>query len=93
MAIDTNRYSASPHLIGSQASVRLCQEHLEIWDAFMRLGEPATAYYEGLRKQRRAAAGYHLQRILKFADRYGSDVVAGALAYMPCVMGLTALTL
>lgn len=119
VAIDTNRYSASPHLIGSQASVRLYQEHLEIWvedkfdckhvyckerfkrqvlpeheaiykkitgqhqllkDAFMRLGEPATAYYEGLRKQRRAAAGYHLQRILKFADRYGSDVVAGALA-------------
>ena len=49
--------------------------------AFLRLGEPATTYYEGLKKQRRAAAGYHLQRILAYADRYGSDVVAGALAH------------
>jgi transposase len=120
VAIDTNRYSTTPHLIGRQASVRLYQDHLEIWvngqmdcrhtycngryqrqilaehegmfkkitgqhqllkQAFVRLGEPAQSYYEGLKKQRGTAAGYHLQRILKLADRHGSDVVAGALAH------------
>lgn len=50
-------------------------------DAFLRLGEPATLFYEGLQKTRKGAAGYHLQRILKYADRHGSDVVAGALSY------------
>jgi len=50
-------------------------------DAFLRLGEPAQRFYEGLQKTRKAAAGYHLQRILQYVDRYGSDVVAGALAY------------
>jgi transposase len=49
--------------------------------AFLRIGEPAKTYYEGLKKHRGSAAGYHLQRILKMADRYGSDVVAGALSY------------
>jgi len=38
-------------------------------------------YYEGLKKQRGVAAGYHLQRILQYADRHGHDVVAGALAH------------
>jgi transposase len=52
--------------------------------AFLRLGETAKAYYEGLRTHKGAAAGYHLQRILKMADRYGSDVVAGALSYAQC---------
>jgi len=50
-------------------------------DAFLCLGEPARLFYEGLQKTRKAAAGYHLQRILKYADRHGSDVVAGAMAY------------
>ncbi len=50
-------------------------------DAFLRLGETAGKYYEGLKKSRRSAAGYHLQRILKYADRYGADVVSGALAH------------
>lgn len=50
-------------------------------NAFMRIGEVAKSYYEGLKKERGNAAGYHLQRILKLADRYGSDVVAGALSY------------
>ena len=120
VAVNTNRYSANPNLIGQHARVRLYPSHLEIWvnqtldckhaylntqhgrqvlpeheqiykkvtgqsqlleKAFLRLGEPATTYYEGLKKQRRAAAGYHLQRILAYADRYGSDVVAGALAH------------
>jgi hypothetical protein len=120
VAIDTNRYSATPNLIGQEAKVRLYRDHLEIWvnkqldckhtyvqdrykrrvlpehekiykkmtgqrqllkNAFLRLGEPAVNYYEGLKKQRGVAAGYHLQRILKYVDRHGHDVVAGALAH------------
>lgn len=120
VAIDTNRYSASPHLIGLDAKVRLYKDHLEIWldskldcrhtyingtlkrqvlpehekvykeitgqhhllkDAFLRLGSQAQSYYEGLRRERGGAAGYHLQRILQLADRCGSDVIAGALAH------------
>lgn len=120
VAVDTNRYSANPNLIGQYAQVRLYSSHLEIWvnqqldckhtyiqdrherqvlpeheqmykkmtgqrqllkTAFLRLGPPANTYYEGLKKHRRAAAGYHLQRILTYADRYGHDVVAGALAH------------
>jgi len=49
--------------------------------AFLRLGEPATTYFEGLKKERGKAAGYHLSRILKMADRHGSDVVAGAISH------------
>jgi len=120
VAINTNRYSASPELVGKRAQVRLYEEHLEIWvgesmdcahvysnqqhqrqvlpeheaafkelscqrtlleNAFMRIGEVARSYYEGLKRERGGAAGYHLQRILKLADRYGSDVIAGALSY------------
>jgi hypothetical protein len=120
VAIDTNRYSASPNLVGKTAGVRLYNEHLEIWvdgkfdckhayekqrhkrivlseheqmykkmtgqkalleEAFLRLGPPAPAFYEGLQKNRKAAAGYHLQRILQYADRHGADVVSGAMAY------------
>lgn len=120
VAIDTNRYSAPPDLIGKQAEVRLYPDHLEIWvdgqlaashvykeekrersilpeheqalrgysfqtellkTAFLRLGEGAKAYFEGLQRERGAAAGYHLQRILKLADRHGSDVTAGALSH------------
>ena len=50
-------------------------------NAFLCLGEAAHMFYDGLQKTRKAAAGYHLQRILQYADRYGADVVAGALAY------------
>jgi hypothetical protein len=120
VAIDTNRYSANPKLIGQNAKVRLYKDHLEIWvnrqldckhtyvqdrykrqvlpeheqiykkmtgqrqllkNAFLRLGESAMTYYEGLKTKRGAAAGYHLQRILQYADRYGHDVVDGALAH------------
>jgi hypothetical protein len=49
--------------------------------AFLRLGEAARVYYQGLVEEKKAAAGYHLQRILKLADRYGQDVVCGALNY------------
>lgn len=49
--------------------------------AFLRLGEPAKTYFDGLKRERGKAAGYHLQRILKMADRHGSDVVAGAMSH------------
>ncbi len=49
--------------------------------AFLRLGEAARAFYPGLKKEKKAAAGYHLQRILKYADRFGQEVVVGALSY------------
>lgn len=120
VAIDTNRYSVSPNLIGRWAKVRLYRDRLEIWvdsrfdcrhcylntrhdrdvlpeheeaykaltgqrrlleDAFLRLGEAAASYYEGLKTARGGAAGYHLSRILKFADRYGADIVQGAMAH------------
>lgn len=50
-------------------------------DAFLRLGKHAEDFYAGLKKLRRSAAGYHLQRILKYADRYGTNIVAGAMAH------------
>lgn len=50
-------------------------------DAFLRLGEVAQIYYNGLKETRKSAAGYHMGRILKYADRYGADVVSGALAH------------
>ena len=120
VAIDTNHYSVSPQLIGQRATVRLYNDHLQVWvndqldckhtyctgkhqrqvlaeheksfremtgqhqllaNAFLRLGRPAESYYEGLKNEKGAAAGYHLQRILKLADRHGADVTAGAMAH------------
>jgi transposase len=49
--------------------------------AFLRLGAAAHDYYEGLRVQRGRGAGYHLQRILRLADRHGSQLVTGAMAH------------
>lgn len=49
--------------------------------AFLRLGESARDYYEGLKAQRGGGAGYHLQRILALADRHGAAVVTGAMAH------------
>jgi transposase len=49
--------------------------------AFLRLGPSAGTYYDGLRQQRGRGAGYHLQRILRLADRHGADVVSGAMAH------------
>ena len=49
--------------------------------AFLRLGETAERYYEGLKSHRGQGAGYHMQRLLKLADRYGADVVCGAMAH------------
>ncbi len=77
---------------GEQHKRKVLPEHEDIYktmtgqrpvlkELFLRLGETAMNFYEGLKKQRRGAAGYHIQRILKYVDRYGSDVVAGALAH------------
>jgi transposase len=49
--------------------------------AFLRLGEPARAYYDGLRAQRGRGAGYHIKRILRLADRHGTGPVASAMAH------------
>lgn len=49
--------------------------------AFLRLGESARDYYEGLCTQRGRGAGYHLRRILRLADRHGAVVVTAAMAH------------
>jgi len=49
--------------------------------AFLRLGPAASRFYKGLCTQRGRGAGYHLQRILKMADRHGSSVVTAAMAH------------
>jgi transposase len=49
--------------------------------AFLRLGPMAEDYYEGLRRGRGKGAGYHMARILRLADRYGSRTVSGALVH------------
>jgi transposase len=48
--------------------------------ALIRLGNTARDYHQGLVAERGAGAGYHIQRILRMADRYGSSVVSGAMA-------------
>lgn len=48
--------------------------------AFLRLGNTARDYHQGLLAERGKGAGYHVQRILRMADRYGSSVVMGAMA-------------
>jgi hypothetical protein len=60
---------------------RCAPSRLLLEQAFLRLGPAAHDYYEGLKTQRGRGAGYHLQRILKLADRHGSEVVTGAMAH------------
>jgi transposase len=48
--------------------------------AFLRLGDVARDYHQGLVAERGRGAGYHIQRILKMADRHGSSVVSGAMS-------------
>lgn len=64
-----------------EAFKRCTPSRLLLEQAFLRLGDGAKAYHEGLRSQRGRGAGYHIQRILKLADRYGASVVAGAMAH------------
>lgn len=49
--------------------------------AFLRLGDVARDYHQGLLAQRGKGAGYHLQRILKQADRHGGAVVVAAMQH------------
>lgn len=49
--------------------------------AFLRMGPVAEDYHTGLRAQRGRGAGYHLQRILKLADRHGCEAVTGAMVH------------
>ncbi len=60
---------------------RCTPSRLLLQSAFFRLGPAAEDYYAGLKTQRGVGAGYHLQRILKLADRHGSAVVTGAMAH------------
>jgi transposase len=46
---------------------------------FLRLGDRARTYYEGLRTQRGRGAGYHMKRILSLADRHGVSTVIAAM--------------
>ncbi len=48
--------------------------------AFLRLGQAAESYHQGLVAERGKGAGYHIQRILRLTDRYGCAVVVGAMA-------------
>ena len=49
--------------------------------AFLRLGDAAHDFYLGLVAQRGKGAGFHLQRILKLADRHGGDAVTAAMRH------------
>lgn len=60
---------------------RLTPSRLALEDVFCRLGAAAERYHEGLLRQRGRGTGYHLQRILRLADRHGVEVVSGAMAH------------
>lgn len=64
-----------------EAFAQVSPSRLLLEQAFVRLGPGARDYYEGLRAQRGRGAGYHLQRILKLARRYGPSVVTAAMAH------------
>ena len=64
-----------------EAFKRCFPSRLVLEQAFLRLGDAANRYYEGLKTSRGRGAGYHIQRILKLADRYGADSVCGALSH------------
>lgn len=50
-------------------------------EQFLRLGSAAEPFARGLEQERRGAAGYHMQRILQLAERYGVARIAQALAH------------
>jgi transposase len=50
-------------------------------EQFLRLGSAAEAFARGLEQERRGAAGYHMQQILKLAEHYGVARIAAALAH------------
>jgi len=60
---------------------RMTHQKALLENAFLKIGEVARSYYEGLKKEKGAAAGFHLQRILKMVERYGKDVVSGAISH------------
>jgi transposase len=87
-----NQVVARHPLLETTYGRSLLPEHAEIFRhsspqrellkaAFLRLGSVAEGYYEGLRRTRSAGAGYHMARILRLAERHGSQSVSGALAH------------
>ncbi len=55
-------------------------KHL-LQESFLRLGDGAKTYYDGLVAQRGSGAGYHLKRLLRLADRHGTSPVVAAMAH------------
>jgi hypothetical protein len=87
-----NQVVARHPLLETTYGRSLLPEHVEIFRhsspqrellkaAFLRLGSVAEGYYEGLRRTRGPGAGYHMARILRLAERHGSQSVSGALAH------------
>ena len=64
-----------------QAFTRCTPSRKLLEQAFLRLGTAAERYYGGLRTLRGRGAGYHMQRILKLADRHGANLVTGAMTH------------
>ena len=58
----------------------LAPSRLLLEQAFLRLGDNARGFYDALKTQKQSAAGHHIQRLLRLADRYGAEVVSGAMA-------------
>lgn len=61
--------------------MRWTPSRLLLEQAFLRLGEAAHDYYQGLKAQRGQGAGHHLQRLLKLADRHGAPLVTAAMRH------------
>lgn len=80
-ALDRRRYQRNVLPEHEEEFKRATPSRRLLEQAFIRLGPVAKTYYEGLCAQRGRGAGYHLQRILKLCDRYGSEAVCGAMAH------------
>jgi transposase len=64
-----------------EAFKRLTPSRRLLESAFLRLGDSARTYYDGLCAQRGRGAGYHIKRILRLADRHGSATVVSAMEH------------
>lgn len=79
--LDTRQHQRNVLPEHEEAFKQITPQRSLLANAFQRMGTVAKDYYEGLRAQRGSAAGYHLQRLLKLADRYGTSVVVAAMAH------------
>lgn len=72
------RYVAPEH--EAEFRERSTSRHV-LREQFLRLGPVAESFARGLEQEHRGAAGYHMQRILQLADRYGAARLLEALAH------------